>query len=58
MITGKHKELFELTNNIVDVILDMSESEILFNLEQNGIIVEDEGRAFDRLLENTRIKTE
>ena len=58
MITGIHKdlhqEMFELTDNIVDAILDMSEGEILSDLEQDGIIMEDEGRAFDRLLENTR----
>ena len=55
MITEKHKELFELTNYIADAILDMSEREILSDLEQDGIIVKDEGRAFDRLLENTRM---
>ena len=52
----KREELFDLTDNIVEEILNMSEEEILSDLEEDGIIAEDEERAFDSLLKSAQMK--
>lgn len=53
---SKREELFDLTDNVVDAILSMSDEEILADLEENGIAAEDAGRAFDSLLDSAQMK--
>ncbi len=53
---SKREELFDLTDNVVDAILNMSDEEILADLEEDGITAEEAGRAFDSLLDSARMK--
>lgn len=57
-MTNKSKtdELFDLADNVVDAILNMSEEEIDAELDQEGIKGEDAVKAFDSLVDSARMK--
>lgn len=53
---SKREELFNLADNVVDAILNMSDEEIQADLKEEGISAEDAGKAFDSLLDSARLK--
>lgn len=53
---SKRVQLFALADTVADAILDMSDEEILAELEEEGIRPEDAGKAFDSLSDSARMK--
>lgn len=53
---SKREELFDLTDNVVDAILNMSDDELDAELEREGIAPEDAVKAFDSLVDSARMK--
>ena len=53
---SKRDELFDLADNVVDAILNMSDEELDAELEQEGIAAEDAVKAFDSLVDSARMK--
>lgn len=52
----KSEQLFSLADAVADAILDMSEDEILAELEAEDVSAVDAGKAFDSLADSARIK--
>jgi len=53
---SKRDELFDLADNVVDTILNMSDEELDAELEREGIAPEDAVKAFDSLVDSARMK--
>lgn len=53
---SKRDELFNLADNVVDTILNMSDEELDAELEREGIAPEDAVKAFDSLVDSARMK--
>lgn len=53
---SKRDKLFALADEVVDAILQMSDEEVLEELEKEGISAETAGRSFDSLTDSARMK--
>ena len=53
---SKRDQLFALADTVADAILDMSDEEILAELDEEGLRPEDAGKAFDSLSDSARMK--
>lgn len=53
---SKRDELFDLADNVVDTILNMSDEALDAELEREGIAPEDVVKAFDSLVDSARMK--
>ncbi len=53
---SKRDELFDLAENVVDSILNMSDEELDSEFEREGIAPEDAVKAFDSLVDSARMK--
>lgn len=53
---SKRDELFDLADNVVDAILNMTDEEINAELKAEGVSAEDAAKAFDSLMDSARMK--
>ena len=53
---SKRDELFALADGVVETILEMSDEEVLAELEAEGVSAADAGKAFDSLADSARMK--
>lgn len=53
---SKRDQLLDLADTVADAILNMSDEEVLAELESEGVRPEDAGKAFDSLTDSARMK--